>query len=66
MRTDRRYNDTGSKILAYIHTEGRATLKMCFDQFDYKRSGIQWHLDRLIAAGRIRKVDRGLYEATTH
>lgn len=61
---DRRCNDTGSKILAYIQTEGRATLKMCFDAFDYNRTGIQYHLDRMLAAGRIRRVSRGLYEAT--
>jgi predicted HTH transcriptional regulator len=62
-RTDHRYTETGSKMLAYIQTEGRATTNMCFEQFEISRTGIQYHLDCMLAAGKIRRVSRGLYEA---
>ena len=60
---DRRLNDTGNQILAYMQREGaRVTNKLLVDAFGFRQQCIQWQLERLVRDGKITKVSRGLYE----
>ena len=59
---DRRLNNTGNEILAYIRSEGRATSRMIVRAMGYRQQCIQSQLKHLCELGKLTQVDRGLYE----